>query len=55
MNTRKTVELKALNHSIYGNSDGTRKDTATVEIRKPECKNGVCSLNWKPVRPTAAA
>ncbi len=30
------------------------EDNARNEESKPECKNGLCELNWHPKRPQAA-
>ncbi len=31
------------------------KNNNTVPFQKPVCKDGVCTLTWKPVKPAAAA
>ncbi len=36
------------------NVDNQSEKHARTEESKPECKNGVCELNWQPKRPQAA-
>lgn len=44
-NTEKEIDLTVDNQS---------EKHARTEESKPECKNGVCELNWHPKRPQAA-
>ncbi|MBX9688047.1 MAG: hypothetical protein K2X27_15175 [Candidatus Obscuribacterales bacterium] len=51
----KTVELK-LNHNhalISQNPMPQESKKHSVAVSKPECKNGVCGISWKPVKPAA--
>jgi hypothetical protein len=51
MNPRKTVEIKLSDdHSTV---PGKEPRKTTLNLQKPVCKNGVCELVWKPVKPAA--